>query len=616
MVNSHKSVFSIIVFILTLTIALSSCKLKAEQKSLTLQFEVIDSMISDGDFKSAIKELKRTEKIAYDSWSYIGIYKRYAQMGEDKRSEKLLKKALKKNSHNQELLAVYTSFLLRHDRIDEAARKGEELQGGKYGSLYSEAVLRIERNKVSAQDNPDYYKDPKFYQIYLDAYKADSDSMWLRNCAVYHLNLGYYEQAASLNPVMYSDVDDAYFWAMVLFDAGRYYDSASAIKAAKTYLQVYPNRHSGKREHPSQIQLVALESDAFMAVSEVDMANDVRKEITENLDEITLLNQADEEMLKMITANTVIYANNTQNRDSAYDVLIYMVNQWPTFQDGLSLYSKFAYESNQMRDETSEEKTLREIGLQSLSMERFDSRKIIPIEDAVYRLDKALELEKNPYLEIVKLDLKYKLDGTYTEKQKTADLWNILEKNYSEEEKFNPLLVQYALSYLLKTGQYDDAYTLFYKFMVATYNFESTDDFWTQVHGVLTKMDVKMAEFASYFAARQNLYDETFRFYEYCVFETGGSQKEMIVSPYVSSSSCMNLADAYYSVGKKETALELYGKTSGRESSNYLRSQIHCRIALIYAGNGDKKNALRSIEYANSVYPGNARANLIKEQIK
>lgn len=616
MVKNRKSAFSIIVILLVSMIALSSCKFKAEQKSLTLYFEVIDSMISDGDFKSALKELKRTEKIAYDSWSYIGIYKRYAQIGEDKRSEKLLKKALRKNAHNQELLAVYTSYLLRHNRVDEAAKKGEELRGGKYGSLYSEAVLRIEKSKVSSSDNPEYYKDPKFYEIYYDAYKANENNLWLRNCAVYHLNLGYYEQAGSLSPSHYSDADDAYFWAMVLFDSGRYFDAASAIKASKQFLEVYPHLRSGKNEHPSLIQLVALESDSYMAVSEVDLADQARREILVDLDSLENVSGEDEQMLQMITTNSVIYANNTDNRDSGYDVLLFMVNKWPNYQDGLSLYSKFAFDSNQGREETSEEKTLREIGLASLSMEKFDSRKIIPIEDAVYRLNKALEEEKNPYLEIIKLDLKYKLDDSYTEKQKTADLWNILESNYSEEVKFHSLLVQYALAYLLRTGQYDDAYTLFYKYMTTTYDFTTDEDFWTQVHRVLTKLDEKMAEFCAYFAARQNRYDETLRFYEYCVYEAGGNQKEGIVSPYVSTISCMNLADAYYSIGKKELALDLYGKASGRESSNYLRSEIHCRIAKIYITMGDKKNALRSIEYANGVYPANARANLLKAMLQ
>lgn len=615
MVKLRKSIISIIIFLLTITLALSSCKMKAEQKSLTLYFEVIDSYIAEGDFKSALKELKRTEKVAYDSWSYIGLYKRYAQIGEDDKSEKLLKRALKKNAHNPELVAIYTNFLLRHNRVVEAAKKGEELRGTKYGSLYSEAVLKIEREKVNSQENPEYYKDPKFYEIYYDAYKAEYNSLWIRNCAVYHLNLGNYENAAAISPKHYSDGDDAYFWAMVLFDAGRYYDSAEAVVAAKRFIEVYPELRSGRKEHPTKIKLVALESDAYMAVSEVDKANEARKEITKNIQSIKSISQEDNELLQTITTNSIIYANNTDDDSTAYDLLLYTVNQWPAFEDGLALYSDFAYKSNIKREETREEKILREIGLASLEMEKYDSRRRIPLEDALSRLEKALAIEKNPYLSILKLDMKYKIDSTFTEKQKTADLWNLLEDNYTEEIKFHSLLVQYTLNYLLRTGQYEDAYNLFYKYIVTTYDFDKKESFWKQVLTILTKMDLKMAEFTAYFAAKQGMSSETFRFYEYVVYETGGNAEEKFVSPYVSTYSCMNLADAYFSTNKIDEAIELYGKTIGRESSNYLRSEMHCRIAEAYIKKGDRKNALRSLEYAAAIYSGNARAALLKEKM-
>ena len=46
--------------------------------------------------KDAIKEIKKVEKRAYDSWSYIGIYKRFILIGEQNLAEKIIKKALKK----------------------------------------------------------------------------------------------------------------------------------------------------------------------------------------------------------------------------------------------------------------------------------------------------------------------------------------------------------------------------------------------------------------------------------------------------------------------------------------------------------------------------------------
>lgn len=628
-----RKLFSLIVFILFITFALSSCKMKAEQKSLTLYFEVIDSYIADGDFKAAIKELKRTEKIAYDSWSYLGLYKRYDQMGEKKKAEKLLKRALKKNPHNEELVAVYANFLMRNGKTTEAAKKAEELRGTKYGSIYSEAVLYIEKEKVNPSENPEYYKDPRFYEIYYDAYKAGYDTYWMRNCAVYHLSKGNYANAAAISPKHFSDADDAYFWAMVLFDGGRYYDAADAVQTSRTFIEKSPHLRSGNKEHPSSITLSALESDAYIAVSEVEKAAEARSHITKNLTDLENINaqykkltNEENKLLQTITTNSIIYANNVDDTEQSYNLLNYAVDRWPTFVDALSLYADFAFRSNIERKETLEEQNLRKLGLKSLEMEKFDKRKVISFEDAFNLLDSALQKENEPLLSILKMDLKYKIDENLSQKQKTSELYYMLEKNYTSEVKYHSLLVQYTLNYLLLTKQYDDAYSLFYNYIVNTYNFDRANDFWSQLKTVMTKLDIKMAEFAAFFAARQGLYNETFAFYEYCVFEkTPDSEVGLVdidylddddfISPYVSTASCMNLADAYFSINKFDNAITLYSKAIGRESSNYLRCIMHCRLAQIYIKKGDQKNASRALDYANQIYPGNALASLLKDKI-
>ena len=160
--------FSLILFCST------ACRLKAEQNSLTSQFDVIDALVMQNQMQSALKELKKAEKRAYDSWTYIGIYKRYMTLGEKAAAEKLLKKALKKNNSNQELLAVYASFLLRGNRLGDAEKITEKLRGTKYASLYSEFILRqsIEKAAASGQNGYDFYSQKEFYQIFLDAYKV------------------------------------------------------------------------------------------------------------------------------------------------------------------------------------------------------------------------------------------------------------------------------------------------------------------------------------------------------------------------------------------------------------------------------------------------------------
>ena len=573
---------------------------------------MVDIQIAENQFADAVKQLKKIEKQTYDVWSYIGIYKRYAQIGEDKLAEKLLKKALKKNSHNPELVAIYSTFLLRQNRLEEAKKLAEELHGTKYGSIYSEASLKI----LMKGETADFYKDPKYYSIYYDAYRGSLNPIWIRNCAIFNLKEGRFDTAATLVPPAFADADDAYFWALVLFDSGKYYESINAIEVSRSFLRDYPDTVNRRLFKSSEIKQIALESDAYMAVSEMESAEAKRQELICKLDNIDKLSAEDENLLSIIVVNSAVWAKNQYDDDSCADLLFYSVNRWPDNVAALILYSDFAYNSNLEREESMEIKNLRQNGISSVSMEKYDNRRKIPMSDAVYRLEQAMERTKDPYLAIARLDLKYKTDNSFTIKDKTADLWLQMENNYTEEEKYQMLLVQYVLSFLLKTNQKDDAKELFTKYVSNTYKFNAKEDFWTQVGKGLSVMDERTAEFAAWFATDEKKFDEALRIYEYCVYESGGILYEGIVSPLVSTASCMNLADIYFSTGKKTKALDLYGRAAGRESKNYLRSDVFYRIANIYAADGDNKNALRSVEYAILLYPDNARASLLKEKLQ
>ena len=611
-----KQTFSIFTILTVIALLFaSSCKLKAEQKSLTSHFEMCDILIADNQFSDAVKELKKIEKQVYDSWSYIGLYKRYIKIGEDKRAEKIIKKALKKNSHNVELSAVYSTYLLRNNRLDEAKKLSEQLKGTKYGSIYSEAVLKLAKRDSGPDSNYEYFKDPKYYSIYLDAYKGSLNPIWLRDCAIFNLKDGLFENASALLPLSYANADDAYFWALVLYDSGKYYEAIDALEASKKFLEDYPDTANRQLYKVSAIKQVALESDAYMALSEIEKSEAKRQELVNKLDNFNKLSAEDEKLLSVIVVNSAIYARNQYEDDSCADLLFYAVNRWPDNVAALILYTDFAYSSNLERPESLEVQNLRQNGISSVSMEKYDNRRKIPLSDAVYRLEQAMERTKDPYLSIARLDLKYKLDNSFSVKDKTADLWLEMEKNYSEEEKYQTLLVQYVLSFLLKTNQKQDARLLFEKYMTNTLKLDAKEDFWIQVEKNLSLLDVRTAEFAAWFAKEENKYDEAIRIYEYCVYESGGILFQGIVSPAVSTISCMNLADIYFSTGKKDKALDLYGKAAGRESRNYIRAEIFYRIANIYAASGDKKNALRSADYAIMLYPDNVRASLLKEKI-
>lgn len=562
--------------------------------------------------QSAIKELKKVEKRAYDSWSYIGIYKRFILIGEQNLAEKIIKKALKKNKQNQELLAVYTNFLLRQNRLEDAGKYAEKLRNGNYASLYSELVLRESQKQVTDQGAYAFYQNEDFYQIYLDAYKGSKNPIWLRNCAVYNLTQGLYNQASLLNPPAYADVDDAYFWGLCLYDAGKYNFAIEALEKAHKFYSDYDNK---KQFKCNEIQIVALESDAYMAVSDFEQADLVRSCVVNNIDTV-FADIKDDTLLPLIMVNSAIYAKNQMSEDYFADLLFYIVNRWPDYVPALILYSDFAYTSNLEKKEDDEVAALRRAGIKSLEMEKYDSRRKIPLSDALYRIDQSLKRKADPYLSITKLDLKYKTDPKLSEKDKYRDLWVLLEDNYIEGEIYHTLLVQYALNFLLTTKEYDDAWNLFYKFTTSHGKYDVKRDFWEQFIEQMKYYDLPIVEMAAWFASDLKKTNEAIRIYEYCVYESAGLLEDGLISPLVSSASCMNLANIYFSIGKKDRALDLYGKIAGREVNNAKRSEIFYRIACIYSALGDIKNALRSSEYASSLYPENERASVLKDKLR
>lgn len=603
-------------FFITLAVlnlfCLNSCRMKAEQKSLTNRLEIIDSLILQNQKKQAVKELKKLQKKAVDSWSYLGVYKRFILISESTLAEKIIKKALTKHSSNPELLAVYSKYLIEHGRIDEAEKYAQKLKGTKYGSIFSEVVLRKSESPENASEKFAFYMQDAYFSIFYDAYVGSHNSIWLKNCAVSLLCKGDYKTAVALSPGVYADVDDAFFWATVLYDGGEFFDSISALEKSKAFLHDYGNSAVFKT---SKIAQIALESDAYMSLSDYEGAENIRQEI---LDEVLSLpkRKGDEKLIPVIMVNSAIWAQNQKDENTTADLLFDIVNNYPDFVPALILYADFAYESSLEREEDDEVKALRRAGISSLSMEKYDNRRKIPLSDALYRINQCLAREKEPYLEMEKLDLQYKADKSITQKEKTRDLWTIIENNYQEGEKYKELLIQYAVNYLLNTKQTDDAWGLFYKFIYDKYHFNQKEDFFVQFAERVKEINLPMAEFAAYFACMQKKQAEAFRIYEFCVFESGGITSDGQVSTRVGTGSCMNLADMYFANGDTQKAMELYGKAGGREVNYKLRSQIYYRLAKLYIASGDGKNALRSADYAYSIDNENERAFLLRTKLR
>lgn len=614
-IRKSQGAFFLLTVFICFNLILTGCTRKASSSDAFSQFNLIDSFIRTGQYTDAMKELKKLSKKVYDSWSTIGIYKRYALLGEKELSEKSLKKGLKQNPKNPELSAVYAKFLLTQNRASEAEKISEVLQKTRYASIYAESVFKNHLTEISEAKPSLLYEDQKYFDLYFDAYQSSRNPVWLRNCAAGFLSNGKYDRASELSPVAYNDSRDAYFWALVSFDAGDYLKCINACESASYFLESLGNKKG--TAGVSEITLAALESDSYSAVSDMANAHMVREEIlaryVTGFDLNRELSSEEKRLLPIIAVNSAAEEKLRQNDQASVDLLSFCVMNYPEYVPALVAYSNFAYESNLARREDDEITALRKAGLQTLEMERYDSRAKIPLSDALARLDNAITYVKDPKLYITRLDLRYKSNRKLTTRDKTADLWRLLEESSTDEVRYHDMLVQYTVNFLLENDMTSDAFSILKKYMSAKYEKKSAD-FYENAALLCRSMDVADLEMVSWFALTEKRVEEAQRILEYIVFESAGDRGNDI-SPKASGKTALNLGTLYYGMGLKDKALDLYGKIAGRETDKKLKSTAFYRIACIYYAFGDNQSALRSADYACSIDPENAEAHLLKTKL-
>lgn len=623
-----------------------SCSSSSEKRSFNSSLDIIDSLINQHLYKEAVGELSKIEKIAYGSWAALGVFRRYRACDENERAEKFLVKTLKKNPENLELRAVYTDFLLRADRFEEALSVGKKLAGTKYGSMYSEAVFndiisRTEEGRLSS-----VFKNPEYYPVYYDAWSGSSDNSWLRNCAVLNLLKGAYESASSIKPEEVVDSKDAYFWALVCFDAKRFGDSVLYLETAQKLLANRMNR----RERASEaVKISLLESDALTSIGDEEGAEKIRETFIGSLEKTKdgwVLPET-EERGAAVAGNTGANgstngnANGSATGDSAWEgsaaylftnsarwafdnendvegkkLISFAVNTWPDFVPALTLYASFAWKSNLEPNRDFIELSLQDSGMASLEMERFDSREKIPLSDAVSRIEESLERTNDPLLYILRLDLKYKMAKNLSDKEKMADLWKVLEKNAVSPSVYPELMTDYALSFLLNHDEIDSAWLLYYRYVCAKYSITYSDDFFEDLIKKVHEIDSVSLEYGAYFAALKKRADDALALHELLVFEENEFSPVKVIRPSASDAGAINLALVYDTLSRRKEALDLYGKEFGRCSSVSKKSEIMFRMAELYLAAEDFKNARRCAEYAITLNKDKIEARLLLTRIK
>lgn len=601
-----------------------SCSGSSERKSISSALEQIDILINQEQYKDAERELKKIEKKSYSSWIEIGIFKRYIKIGLKEKAEKVLIKALEKNPENEELNAVYSNFLLRNKRTSEALLIGKKLQGTKYGSIYSEAVFRETIERAEKNELEKIFLNEEYFPIYYDVYTGTNELYWLRNCALLRLKNGAYENAAAIQPgtAKILEAENGYFWANVMYDAGRFTEAINYAEKSVKLLKFLSGR---KKEKVSFFSLTSILQDSYIQLGEADEAENIRKEYIDSLikndGKIVLANDSsieNNDFLPAIFVNSAKWSEDSDDKEREYFLLTFCAETWPDYVPGLLAYADFAWKSNLPPDESFVQMELRDKGLLTLEMERYDKRPKIPLSDALYKIDESLKRKKDPYLFIAQKDYKYKTDKTITVLQKVADIWKTLEQNSIAPSVYEPVLFDYAMSFLLKENRTEEAWNLFYKYICAKYKISEESDFWSSIVQKVSGFTTKESEYAFYFAIQFKKSAESLRLGEYCVFENQSAQNsdKKYISTAVSDESIMNLSMVYNALGKTNESLDLYKRLNGRISERKIKSNAMYKMAEIYFDLSDYKNAKICAEYSVTLDIQNVQAKLLLEKIK
>lgn len=642
-------------FSVSFSITFISCSRTTEDASFMTALDNIDASISTGQTDDALALLKKIEKKAYSSYARLGIYRRYMTLGETERAENILVRGLKQIPENRELSAVYGQFLLRQNRVDEAAKVSACLSGTPYGSIYSEAVLRIAQANAAVQKNSSYYLSSDLGPVYYDAYTGTRDYHWLINTALIDLKKGDYDSAESLHASHKSgpleDMREALFWALVEYDCGNFSQCLNELDSV-------PADDSLPADVVTLSEQDALRADAFMMLGDPDAAESYRVSIlTRSLTDPKVVVQPS------LYVNSAHWAKEHNQIPREHNLLFACVTKFPAYIPGLVSYGSFAYESSKPPVETALAKDVRKTKLRTFAMQQYDALPKVPVSDALYRMSSQIDLQKkqngvaDAELLAAYKQLQYKTTPALNEKARVADVWKTLEANETGTDLYPPALVQFAVHELLAAGLTEDARGLFTGYLDARYLLkgmtEETDKkenvktdifggekkenktvtppevvraaFGDRAADGVTKMESWECETAAYFAVLDKNIAAAKRLYEYVLFETGAGRLDpemengdtvSYVSPLASPSAIVNLAMIYSSTEEKAKALSLYGAAAGRTQDPLFKAVVLYRTACIQQTQGDDSDALLSVEYALSLNPAYADARLLLRELQ
>ena len=603
-----------------------SCSSHSEGASFTSKLDEIDAYISQNSTDMALKELKRLEKKAFSSFERLGIYKRYIRVGEKARAEKVLVNGLKKLPGNVELSAVYANFLLREDRLAEAFKTSLCLKNSNYSSIYSECVIRAvffgaqngtlsldeifappkkvsifdvkkSKEEIPQIDMIEVFSDLRFVDVYSGAFKGSKDSAWLFNAASILMKHGQFGEAALLYPHEISGFRESLFWGSVFFDSGYYSESLDALLSSEKLADF--EQSQAQKEYKALI--LALEADDYYVAGDEDTSESVRNRLLEMDDK--------KFVVPKVFMNSISYAGEKNDKERMVGLLDQLVAQYPDYSPALAMYGKVALEDLVVPKEDEYIAELRSAGLKTVEMEKQDRIPSVKFDDAVRKIDFAMEVSEEKNLIVIRdylMSEKAKLEG---KTKQISDVWLLLESNASKENIYPPELVLYSLGTLTEKGYYDDALAFFESYMDSKYSGVELHD--------LGKLDLWELEYLAWFSSKKGDFHKGFEIYNFIV-DRFGSRLFVLNSQGKNNSvfnAFINLSVLYESTDQLKDALDMLNKAVSMVNDAEKKAEVLYRIGKISWNMGDTRTAIRSLKYATTLAPEHKQARLLLKKM-
>ena len=617
-----------------LSCLLLSCTTHSEGGSITSLLDMADQSIALGDTRQALSYLNQASKQANSTLDRLGVFKRYETLGDSNMAEKVLKKAIKKDKSSIELTAVYSNFLLNQGRAKDAIKKSKALSGTKYGSIYAEAVFRRALNehlsanelfggRANKQDKEwkkdssrffELFYDSRFIPVYEDACRGTKRPKWLWNAAVLDMRAGNYGSAAAKYPSTLEDARDCLFWALVLFDCGRYAESLDALNAHS------PDYNDLK----TSLEFMALKADNQYILGMDGDSEETRSQILAQV-------KGNEEkagsskFLPLLYINSALYSRTTEDYPTEYDRLHDLVINYPDYRPGLAAYGEFAIQ--QMRRPPDDKMTahIRASGLATTKMERENSVPQVTVADAVALIQAAQE--KNPSADLIVLQemLEAEAASIIEPAQRASRVWPLLEKNEQGTSLYPAEIVHYAIVTLLESNYIEEARDLFTRWENASR--QDNDDskkkkkkkaavFVPWEHP--EELSLWENEVSAWFCVNDGRFDRALPIYQFIIdtysdrspVMNSTGQNEAVVNSYI------NMGNLYAGTKQGPVAIDYLNKASSRATDPMVKAEILYRMGKESYYLKDFHSAARALQYAIKLNPSHNKARFILQQVE